>query len=68
MKKLRKGNDGERATWKVSEAAAVAGCGDRSIRRGIAAGIIPHLRFGRNILIPKAAFLRWLDSAGETTK
>jgi excisionase family DNA binding protein len=68
MKKLRKRNDGERGTWKVPEAAEYAGCGERSIRKGIAAGMIPHLKFGRNILIPKSAFLRWLDSAGETTK
>jgi excisionase family DNA binding protein len=68
MKKLRKCDDGERGTWKVPEAAAYAGCGERSIRKGIDAGIIPHLRFGRNIVIPKQAFLRCLDSAGEATR
>jgi excisionase family DNA binding protein len=58
--------DAERATFKVPEAARVAGCGDRAIRNGIADGRIPHLKFGRNILIPKAAFFRWLDSCGQT--
>lgn len=54
-----------RVTIKVPEAAKLAGSGERSIRDLIAAGKIPHLRFGRNILIPKAAFLRWIESAGE---
>jgi hypothetical protein len=54
-----------RVTLKVPEAALLAGCGERSIRDGIN-GAIPHLRFGRNIVIPKAAFLRWLETAGGT--
>ena len=53
-----------RATYKVKEAAKVAGSGERSIRDGIAAGAIPHIRMGRNILIPRAAFHRWLDNCG----
>lgn len=57
-----------RITLKVSEAADLAGCGERSIRNGIAAGIIPHIKFGRNIVIPKTAFLRCLDTAGATAK
>ena len=52
------------ATYKVPEAAQVAGVGDLAIRKGIAAGTIPHIRFGRNILIPKSAFHRYLDSCG----
>jgi excisionase family DNA binding protein len=56
----------QRITLKVPEAALIAGCGERSIRDGISAGAIPHLRFGRNIVIPKAAFLRWLETAGGT--
>src|SRR5262245_21871447 len=54
-----------RATYKVLEAARVAVTGERAIRNGIAAGQIPHLRFGKNILIPRAAFHKWLDSAGQ---
>ena len=41
----------ERATYKVVEAARVAGVGGAAIRRGIAEGSIPHIKFGRNILI-----------------
>lgn len=54
----------ERATWKVGEAAKVAGCGSAAIYQGVAEGRIPHIRFGRNILIPKAAFRDWLESCG----
>jgi excisionase family DNA binding protein len=57
--------DGNRVTWKVPEAARVAGCGDRAIRNGIANGTIPHVKFGRNIVIPRVAFLRWLEACGE---
>jgi excisionase family DNA binding protein len=55
------------ATLKVLEAAQIAGCGERAIRNGVADGSIPHLRFGRNIRIPRSAFLRWIDNAGRTT-
>jgi len=51
-------------TMKIPEAARVAGCGQRAIRNEIAAGVIPHLKFGRNIVIPKQAFLRFLNNAG----
>jgi excisionase family DNA binding protein len=58
-------DDGVRATFKIPEAALRAGCGPKMIRELVNKGLIPHFRFGRNILIPKAAFMRWLDSAGE---
>lgn len=56
--------DSDRVTLKVPEAARIAGCGEQAIRNGITTGQIPHLRFGRNIVIPRAAFLRYIDSAG----
>lgn len=63
MKKLNRADTC--ATYRVPEAARVAGVGGLAIRSGIKNGRIPHIRFGRNILIPKAAFHRWLDSCGE---
>jgi excisionase family DNA binding protein len=63
MRRHQKQNE-VRVTIQVSEAALLAGSGERSIRDLIKAGIIPHLKFGRNIKIPRAAFLRWLDSCG----
>lgn len=58
-------NENIRSTYKVGEAAKVAGSGTRSIRNKIDAGEIPHIRFGRTILIPRVAFHRWLDSCGD---
>lgn len=58
-------DDNVRATYRVPEAARVVGSGEKYIRDGIAAGIIPHIRIGRNILIPKAPFHRWLDTCGQ---
>jgi excisionase family DNA binding protein len=55
-------------TLKVPEAAQIAGCGERAIRNGIDEGTIPHIKFGRNIRIPRSAFLRWIDSAGASSK
>jgi excisionase family DNA binding protein len=52
------------ATYKVPEAARIARVGSQAIRKGIKAGRIPHVKFGRSILIPKSAFLRWLDQCG----
>lgn len=56
----------QRATFKVVEAARYAGCGERSIRDAIARkeNTLPHVRFGRTILIPKEAFRLWLESCG----
>ena len=54
----------ERRTYSVPEAAVVAGVGVMAIYKGIKAGSIPHLRNGRNIVIPKHSFHRYIDTAG----
>lgn len=64
MKKASKTKKNDGACFKVPEAARAVPTSEGAIRRGIAQGKIPHIRFGRNILIPKAAFLRWLESCG----
>jgi excisionase family DNA binding protein len=64
----REAPDGVRVTLNVREAAQISGYGERTIRKGIKAGLIPHLGLGRNIVIPRAAFLRWIDSAGDSAK
>jgi excisionase family DNA binding protein len=66
MKKRRatRFSDHDAVTYKVPEAARVARVGEMAIRRGISEGRIPHIKFGRNILIPKSAFIRWLESCG----
>ncbi len=60
--KLKAVEDQVRATLKIHEAAKIAGVGTRAIYVGVKAGEVPHLMFGRNIPIPRTAFLRWLDT------
>jgi excisionase family DNA binding protein len=65
IKMPHKNTNDSRLTLKIREAARLAGCGDKAIRNGVKDGSIPHLRFGRLILIPRSAFLRYLDNAGQ---
>jgi excisionase family DNA binding protein len=58
-------DDEKRVTLKVPEAAKIAGCGEKALRRAIAEGKVPHLRFGRNIILPRLAFLNYINSAGK---
>ena len=55
------------ATLTVDEAHALIGKSKIS-RGGLYAAIsrqeVPHLRLGSRILIPRNAFMRWLESAG----
>ena len=59
-----KGSD-KRATLKVDEVAEMMGCGQRVVRALIEDKAIPHLWLGRNVVIPRNAFLKWLDGAGQ---
>jgi excisionase family DNA binding protein len=58
------------ATLTVDEAHRIIGK-DKISRGGFYAAInrreIPHLRLGHRILIPRHAFLKWLESAGQST-
>jgi excisionase family DNA binding protein len=57
----------EAATLTAEEAHALLGR-DKISRGGFYAALkrneIPNLRLGKRILIPRGAFLRWLDTAG----
>lgn len=61
------------ATLTPDQAHALLG-GDAVISRGtfyaaIKKNQVPHLRLGaRRILIPRASFLKWLESAGNNLK
>jgi excisionase family DNA binding protein len=62
--------DGNDATLTVDEAHAIVGKG--KISRGgwyaaIKRGEVPHLRLGHRILIPRHAFMKWLESATQPT-
>ena len=58
------------ATLTVDEAHRIIGKNKIS-RGGFYAAInrreIPHLRLGHRILIPRHAFLKWLEAAGQST-
>jgi excisionase family DNA binding protein len=61
-------NDVERTTLTVDEAHALLG-GNQAISRAsfyaaIGRDEVPHLKLGKRILIPRNAFVRWLESAG----
>jgi excisionase family DNA binding protein len=52
------------ATMKPDEAHAIVGkdkISRRAFYNAINRGEIPSLRLGRRILIPRAAFLKWLE-------
>jgi excisionase family DNA binding protein len=51
------------ATYKVPEVAPQLRCGPRAGYRLIQEGSFPHIRLGRNLLVPKAAFHRWLNQS-----
>jgi excisionase family DNA binding protein len=56
-------------TLSVDEAHALIGK-DKISRGGFYAAIkrreVPHLRLGHRILIPRHAFMKWLESAGQS--
>ena len=50
-----------RPTLNVAEAAELLGVSSWLVLQQVAQGNLPHKRFGRRILIPRARFLAWLD-------
>ena len=47
--------------FKVVEAKQMSGLGLNQIYRAIGRGEIPSIRVGRRILLPRKAFLAWLN-------
>ena len=54
-----------RPTMDVAEAAVLLGVSPWLVLQQIAKGNLPHKRFGRRIIIPRAAFLTWLEHVDE---
>jgi excisionase family DNA binding protein len=50
------------ATYSVPEAARVLGIGRDKAYEAARSGLIPALRFGRNIRVPRVALHRMLES------
>lgn len=57
------GMDEERHTLTVEEVAELLGIGRTTAYEAVHAGTIPSLRFGRRIVVPRAALERLLDKA-----
>ena len=49
------------ATYSVKEAAALLGVSSNAAYEAVHRGEIPTIRIGRRILVPRAAFDRWLS-------
>jgi excisionase family DNA binding protein len=58
----------ERVSLTVREAARISGFGIQAMYRGVRDGIVPHIKLGRRIVIPRAALNRWLETAGDFDK
>jgi excisionase family DNA binding protein len=53
----------KRATLTVAEVAAELRISEAGVREAIRVGQIPHLRFGRRIVIPRLAFEKMLGGS-----
>src|SRR5438309_8486673 len=53
----------QKVAWiSIRTISQVCHLGQSTIRKLIAQNYIPHIRVGRKILIPRAAFLRWWET------
>lgn len=57
---------GEKKVLTVMEAAAELGISKGSAYEAVRSGQIPTIRIGRRLIVPRAAFERMLEQAGET--
>jgi excisionase family DNA binding protein len=56
------------ATMKVEEAGKELGISRNAAYQAARAGEIPTIRIGRRLLVPRVAFERMLESAGQTPR
>jgi excisionase family DNA binding protein len=61
---MEKTSDPEKAAFTVEEAARYIGLSRAGAYGAVRTGVLPHIRIGKRILIPKAALIRWLETAG----
>jgi excisionase family DNA binding protein len=52
----------EKVAYNISEVAVLLGISETSAREGARRGEIPSKKVGHRVLVPVAAFHRWLDS------
>ena len=58
------GQTTKKLTVSVQEAAAMLGIGRATAYEGVRTGVIPSLRVGRRLLVPRAALERMLEGKG----
>jgi excisionase family DNA binding protein len=61
-RRLRKTDDQVCETWKIAHASKVLGVSEKSFRKLLDGGQVPVRRVGRLILIPRQAFLAWINT------
>jgi excisionase family DNA binding protein len=54
-------NPNDPRPFRVSEGKELSGLGINQMYKGIERGDIPSIRVGRRILLPRKAFLAWLN-------
>lgn len=55
------GRSDDRLMWNVPEVARKLGIGRNEAYRLVRAGILPSIRLGKRILVPRYALERWLE-------
>lgn len=55
----------ERLAVSVPEAARMLGVGQATLYQYVRAGLIPHVRIGRRIVIPLKALEEWMERKAE---
>jgi len=63
----RKVSTNDEFALTVPECARYLRCGPRSVYQLIKEGQCPSLNIGRKIIVPRAAFFKWLESIGQKT-
>ena len=58
-------SSGESLTMSVREAARLLGIGRDSAYSLVRQGVIPVIRVGRRLLVPRAALVRWVERQAE---
>lgn len=61
---MRKRKPSERKTFDVPEVAQQLGTNKDRVYREVKEGRLPHLRFGKRIVIPASALERYLATCG----
>jgi excisionase family DNA binding protein len=55
----------ERKVYSVENVASILNVSEEHVRRQIRAGLMPHKRVGRCVVIPRKLFEEWLNTPDE---